>query len=102
RTPPRRALRSLPTRRSSDLARGESVLVGARDGEVLGHILAGLRHGIDAVLLLHQRIDQTPADGGVVNLGVAREGGLGLGQHEGRDRKSTRLNSSHVKISYAV
>src|SRR5690606_40811594 len=23
-------------------------------------------------------------------------------QHQGRDRKSTRLNSSHVKISYAV
>src|SRR5690606_41544740 len=28
-----------------------------------------------------------------------RHGGL---QHGGRDRKSTRVNSSHVKISYAV
>src|SRR3989442_10168956 len=25
-----------------------------------------------------------------------------LGQHSGVDRKSTRLNSSHVRISYAV
>src|SRR5271165_7251489 len=38
--------------------------------------------------------------------GHEREDGRGALQHEGahdlRDRKSTRLNSSHVKISYAV
>src|SRR5436309_9827629 len=28
--------------------------------------------------------------------------GLGAGRHPPPDRKSTRLNSSHVKISYAV
>src|SRR5690606_40741190 len=28
--------------------------------------------------------------------------GVGAGDKIGRDRKSTRLNSSHVKISYAV
>src|SRR5690606_41134389 len=33
--------------------------------------------------------------------GAAAEGG-GQHQGEGGDRKSTRLNSSHVKISYAV
>src|SRR5256885_12561507 len=37
----------------------------------------------------------------------AREGAVGLGQHPRRralkkDRKSTRLNSSHLVISYAV
>src|SRR5690606_41613600 len=30
------------------------------------------------------------------------ERGGGSGQQSGEDRKSTRLNSSHVKISYAV
>src|SRR6266700_6889820 len=36
--------------------------------------------------------------------GVERGGGRSLQSllHAGRDRKSTRLNSSHVKISYAV
>src|SRR5690606_41825763 len=35
--------------------------------------------------------------------GVARCGALGRGQGSSQqDRKSTRLNSSHVKISYAV
>src|SRR5690606_41392145 len=32
----------------------------------------------------------------------ALRGHLLLGRKVGRDRKSTRLNSSHVKISYAV
>src|SRR5690349_22128140 len=37
--------------------------------------------------------------------GVRRRGGCGRGgavHHGRRDRKSTRLNSSHVEISYAV
>src|SRR5690606_42039337 len=33
---------------------------------------------------------------------VARAGGSVPRRADGRDRKSTRLNSSHVKISYAV
>src|SRR5207302_10349321 len=48
-----------------------------------------------------------------IKLGVCRSEGLGAGSATGRsyllrknpapgDRKSTRLNSSHVKISYAV
>ena len=65
-------------------ADSEGILVGAADAELLGDVLAGLGHGIDAVLLLHQRVDETPADGGVVDLRIAREGGLGLGHHEGR------------------
>src|SRR5687768_17738994 len=46
------------------------------------------------------------ADGGSVAAGVATEGENGegekLGYHDFRDRKSTRLNSSHGYISYAV
>src|SRR3712207_7132253 len=43
---------------------------------------------------------------GVAYLRALTEGGLGVdeafGQLEFRDRKSTRLNSSHANISYAV
>src|SRR3712207_7737743 len=38
---------------------------------------------------------QAPAD-------RRHRGGVLLCQHKGRDRKSTRLNSSHANISYAV
>ncbi|MFK4520055.1 hypothetical protein ABIF20_007420 [Bradyrhizobium japonicum] len=65
-------------------ADGEGVLVGARDLEFLGDVLAGLRHGVDAILRLQQRIDETPADGGVEDLGGARECFLRLAHHEGR------------------
>src|SRR5699024_12430095 len=33
---------------------------------------------------------------------VMKQGAIGLGEAEHLDRKSTRLNSSHVSISYAV
>ncbi len=36
-------------------AQGKGVLVGARDRELGGDVLAGLRHRVDAVLLLHER-----------------------------------------------
>src|SRR5690554_7515052 len=86
---------------------GEQVLVFAGDVELFGNVLGGLRHGVDAVLLLHQRVDEAPADGGVLDLLPAGEGAVGLAHDvgcagHGLDRKSTRLNSSHVRISYAV
>src|SRR5690606_41822169 len=75
----RRDLHSFPTRRSSDL--DEVVAVGAA---IQGGVLSG---EVTDVLLL----DVTP-----LNLGIETLGGVMT------DRKSTRLNSSHVKISYAV
>src|SRR5690554_4005469 len=88
-------------------AQGEQILVFTGDVELLGNVLGGLRHGVDAVLLLHQRVDEAPADGGVLDLLPAGEGAVGLAHDvgcagHGLDRKSTRLNSSHVRISYAV
>src|SRR5690349_23665119 len=35
-------------------------------------------------------------------LDVTDLGGVRFGRHRSKDRKSTRLNSSHVEISYAV
>ncbi|MNO42298.1 hypothetical protein D3C76_324870 [compost metagenome] len=55
-------------------AQGESVLVFARNTELRGDILGGLGHRVDAVLRLHQFIDETPADGGVEQLGATAEG----------------------------
>src|SRR5690606_41527301 len=73
-------LHSFPTRRSSDLdPRTEPRSEGAA--------LLRLCHRPGRIL------DRTPAP---FEPGVLRPGRAGL------DRKSTRLNSSHVKISYAV
>src|SRR5690606_39987992 len=81
--PTHRALRSFPTRRSSDLEVEALYCAGPAGG-------AGLRRHITPRLLsascLIERDLVTPA------VSLLRS----------TDRKSTRLNSSHVKISYAV
>src|SRR5438045_5882382 len=87
-----RSLPSFPTRRSSDLC-GFLALAGAVDG-------GGGRVG--------QAVPQP--DGGAIrprNPSPIRSRGLpsrdcGEGERSPRDRKSTRLNSSHLGISYAV
>src|SRR5690606_40337613 len=81
---------SFPTRRSSDLADlGQGVDVVQR--------IAAFRQ-VD-----HQDVracrDRERLDGVAQAALVAL---LGLPAHLDEDRKSTRLNSSHVKISYAV
>src|SRR5690606_41978678 len=63
-----------------------------------------------AIARLHPPIRNVQGEGGAasarrpppapVNLRAVRR--VRRGAPEGRDRKSTRLNSSHVKISYAV
>src|SRR5438477_12348053 len=79
-----RALHSFPTRRSSDLlghGRGGRMKI-ERDTAV---VTAGVRHG---------RTLGSPVAVQIENRDHAN--------WEGRDRKSTRLNSSHMSISYAV
>ena len=71
-------------------AEREGILVLAADVVVLGDVLAGLRHGIDAVELAHERIDEPPADGRVVDFRLAGKGGLRLRHHEGRPRHAFR------------
>src|SRR5699024_12716516 len=88
-------LPAVPTRRSSDLLRrAESqggLLVLARHG-----VERGLAHGDDA----GQYHDGQHDDGGKER--VARGEVERLADERQEDRKSTRLNSSHVSISYAV
>src|SRR5206468_12799012 len=81
-----RDLHSFPTRRSSDLG-----ILGRVAPVTLGLEIAEID------LLLQARLDvgDRPAD-------LARHEGLATPRRDLRDRKSTRLNSSHDQISYAV
>src|SRR5690606_40854124 len=87
--PPPCTLHSFPTRRSSDLF---------HDGQVRREL--GVEDCIEAQLL--ERSDHL-----VRHVGPRRQAKLLAERRPDRrghlqDRKSTRLNSSHVKISYAV
>src|SRR5690606_42143210 len=91
-------LRSFPTRRSSDLAprgpRRITLAVGghAKRAQEFAHLL---KRGEFVVAALD--------DGTTRALDVdALDDQLSEDDASGPDRKSTRLNSSHVKISYAV
>src|SRR2546430_10248799 len=65
-------------------AQRKAVLVGARDVELRGDVFAGLGHRVDAVALAHARVDEAPAEGRVMDLRAAAEGGVGLRQDEWR------------------
>src|SRR5207253_5749429 len=93
---------SFPTRRSSDLASREH---GRREQQQEDHRRDQERLGA----FLVDRDELAPADGVLELLaGLGRDGDRGhASQREQQhpdpelDRKSTRLNSSHVAISYA-
>src|SRR5688500_20048892 len=73
------ALRSFPTRRSSDLSEGPLSVDTASAG---------------AIVLKGKDLESLPED--------PDELAAALSALAGPDRKSTRLNSSHLVISYAV
>src|SRR5690606_41407710 len=97
-----RAPRSFPPRRSSDLTRRATATTAAWLAEQAGEVGHDQKQGggkenqaclTQLGLVLH----------GVDLLLSARSGsGSQCCRVETGDRKSTRLNSSHVKISYAV
>src|SRR5207249_8995976 len=96
------ALDSFPTRRSSDLADGGG------EGRSVG-IVGGHRAEVPAVGgLLVAEVERLVVEGGLAdgsNGGCCavqlHPGGDGVAAGGVQDRKSTRLNSSHVSISYA-
>ncbi len=73
-------------------AQGERILVLAGNTEIVGDILRGLRHRIDAVLLLQFTVHETPAERGVVDFRVTPEG-RGLFRHDER-RARHRLHAA--------
>src|SRR5690606_40829735 len=96
-----RDLRSLPTRRSSDLAAlaADAVLSALARGDVVATGYAEARRSTfrdkaALCLLIQGFLGARP----LLDYAVARI----ASRPEIEDRKSTRLNSSHVKISYAV
>src|SRR5690606_39761170 len=73
--------------------RERGVEVGVVAGQVGGEVRGLARPPGPSALVQVERVEHEPAGGEVVGE---------LGVEEVVDRKSTRLNSSHVKISYAV
>src|SRR5690606_41339772 len=95
-----RRLHSFPTRRSSDLDVGEEapVLLGLDPVRRLAEEVLGV-----GVLPLSDEVGVVvPALIEAEAIGDVAVGDERAGREAVRDRKSTRLNSSHVKISYAV
>src|SRR5699024_11659510 len=99
-TRPHRYLPSFPTRRSSDLPRFLSARPAVRrrcpGSSAMEVTINGKRHQVtmaDDTPLLWVIRDELGMTGTKYGCGIAQCGA---------DRKSTRLNSSHVSISYAV
>src|SRR5690606_39704466 len=85
---------SFPTRRSSDLAAvhvHHQHALGSERAACRLEVAAQLVAGLEAVVGEIERADDIHGIAGRVQHVTAQQ-----------DRKSTRLNSSHVKISYAV
>src|SRR2546430_13003579 len=97
RRPPRSTLS--PTRRSSDLGHVGLGRHVAGDGHRAG---AETPYGVERVVGLPQVGEDQPVTVGGEHLGDPATDTLGGAGHDGADRKSTRLNSSHSQISYAV
>src|SRR5436309_10895041 len=89
-------LHSFPTRRSSDLA---SVLSGSCLRPIPMELTS--TEALEAVDAFFASWSLSEKTRGVPRTGLNEGHGLHAGDIEA-DRKSTRLNSSHVKISYAV
>src|SRR5690606_41441361 len=92
-------LASFPTRRSSGLARVVAEQPVQRRGETHGRLREP--HADDGVRGVEIRVVQRHGTGSAEGIDE-RSKRVTLGCPVPRDRKSTRLNSSHVKISYAV
>src|SRR5690606_42012088 len=93
-----RDLHSFPTRRSSDLAHPVPGDVVARTRGVEPLPQLDILHGLPVGCLPAIRLPHMDP----LRYAVLEIVGVGVDAHPRQDRKSTRLNSSHVKISYAV
>src|SRR5690606_41761845 len=90
----RRALHSCPTRRSSDLDKLQTEAIDVEDEDHHPH------QESDEIQI--HRLPQRQCQQGVIDDHDQQTSVEHPVQQSIPDRKSTRLNSSHVKISYAV
>src|SRR5690606_39627504 len=80
------------------ISSGDARLGGGRSRD--GHIRADLREALFTNPADQKELRHVPE---AAQFGAEAEYAVGKDRaHAGKDRKSTRLNSSHVKISYAV
>src|SRR5205807_5620634 len=94
-------LPSFPTRRSSDLRLRDRIIDRDDHDCVATRTIAAHLHARDVdVFLAEQRADGADHTG-AIRVPAHQEGAL-WHQVDAEDRKSTRLNSSHLVISYAV
>src|SRR5690606_39535760 len=94
-------LHSFPTRRSSDLDTSKDFFASEDAGQISFPVLLSKEYSSD-VTVNFEVIDGTAINGTHYNV-VSNSVVIPAGETQGNiDRKSTRLNSSHVKISYAV
>src|SRR5207247_11427645 len=96
------SLRSFPTRRSSDLVKDgvyPAIALAKRDSQIGDpvHIL-----GFPGVVLSHELLNKSAALEASVTNGAVSGFKQDTAPLVTEDRKSTRLNSSHEWISYAV
>src|SRR5690606_41908842 len=91
-----------PTRRSSDLKIARAILSRAPNQRI-GVIsrIGSRRRFADAAFAAEEGFEVHRWDDGVLDTDTARRVKSVLASMDAADRKSTRLNSSHVKISYA-
>ena len=76
-------------------AQRESVLIVARNVKFLGNVLRRFRHGIDAMELPHQRIDQPPANRRILHRRDPRKGAFSLRHDKGRPRHGFHPAGDH-------
>src|SRR5690606_39720263 len=96
-----RAASCFPPRRSSDLVEGRIVLVNKAIGSMLG------RNSESLIGQMHVEAGRNASLSNLIEQSLKTKKEIRDEIHfyypkERIDRKSTRLNSSHVKISYAV
>src|SRR5690606_40683055 len=92
-------LPSFPTRRSSDLL---GVLGDRRLYDLVPPVRRGVGVPHPALAVLPASVDADVVDALLRGADEDQVADLAVGRGDLPDRKSTRLNSSHVKISYAV
>src|SRR5690606_42070762 len=95
-------LHSFPTRRSSDLGCVMMQRIDDRTCEMKRMFISPEGRGLGLGRRLAESIVRVAAERGyaIMRLDTGRNHDEALGLYRS-DRKSTRLNSSHVKISYA-
>src|SRR5207302_9452485 len=98
-SPPRPAPPSSPTRRSSDLRGACKLLLSGVRASVPRRLTLALLAGVPALLFTTAAYGRAGAAKLHTNKTAPFVNKVGA---PAKDRKSTRLNSSHVKISYAV